>query len=313
MSILNRYTRPLGFAAAGLALLALAGCSDLFGSDEPAATGSPFAQALARDYTDLATQTAAVPAPDSNDSFFNNPFGLFGSDKPNEPLLKAYNDKAALASQGQEPAPEAATANPEAKNIHDRLTIDIAAGKDRFPDQAARAQVDYDCWIMDGNVPTMSAAAQTCKMALGGSLLTLENAVRPPPPTAPMAPPAQPAPPPPPPPPAQPSNYTVLFDFDSWTLKAEELTVITDAIKAARAGGQSHIVVVGHTDTMGTAVYNKRLSMRRANVVVEAMTDMGARRASINASGVGKSDLAVQTPDQTREAKNRRAVITLLP
>ena len=89
--------------------------------------------------------------------------------------------------------------------------------------------------------------------------------------------------------------------------------MITDAIKAARAGGRSHIVVVGHTDTMGTAVYNKRLSMRRANVVVEAMTDMGARRASIKASGVGKSDLAVQTPDQTREAKNRRAVITLLP
>jgi len=309
MSIRNRYTRPLSCAAAALALLALAGCSDLFGSDEAAATGSPFAQALARDYTDLATQTAAVPAPDNNDSFFDNPFGLFGSDNPNDPLLKAYNDKAALASQGQEPAPEATTANPGARNIYDRLTIGIAAGKDRFPDQAARAQADYDCWIMDGNVPTMSAAAQTCKMALDGSLLALENAVRPPPP--PVAPPAPPAPPPPPP--AQPSNYTVLFDFDSWTLKAEELTVITDAIKAARAGGQSHIVVVGHTDTMGTAVYNKRLSMRRANVVVEAMTDMGARRASINASGVGKSDLAVQTPDQTREAKNRRAVITLLP
>ena len=74
--------------------------------------------------------------------------------------MKAYNDKAALASQGQEPAPEATTANPGARNIYDRLTIGIAAGKDRFPDQAA-AQADYDCWIMDGNVPTMSAAAQT--------------------------------------------------------------------------------------------------------------------------------------------------------
>jgi outer membrane protein OmpA-like peptidoglycan-associated protein len=48
-------------------------------------------------------------------------------------------------------------------------------------------------------------------------------------------------------------------------------------------------------------------------VVVEALVDMGARRAAIQASGVGKTDLAVQTPDQTREAKNRRTVIDLLP
>ena len=34
---------------------------------------------------------------------------------------------------------------------------------------------------------------------------------------------------------------------------------------------------------------------------------MGARRAAIQASGVGKTDLAVPTPDGVKEAKNRRA------
>ena len=53
--------------------------------------------------------------------------------------------------------------------------------------------------------------------------------------------------------------------------------------------------------------------MRRANVVVEALVDMGARRAAIQASGVGETDLAVQTPDRRKEAKNRRTVIDLQP
>jgi OOP family OmpA-OmpF porin len=302
-----RSARPLGFAAAGLFVLVLAGCA----SDDAPAGASPFAQALNKDYLDLASQAAAAPAPESNESFFENPFGLFGSPaNPADLLVTAFSDKADLARQGQEPAPEAAPGNnPDAVNLHDRLVRAVAAGKDRFPEQAARAQADYDCWILDSNVTSMIPAAQACRSAFDGSLLALERAARPAPPPAPAFVP----PPPPPPAPAAPSEFTALFDFDSWTLTAEDLTVITNAINTARAGGQTHITVVGHTDTSGSADYNRKLSVRRANVAVEAMVDMGARRAAIQASGVGENDLAVQTPDNTKEAKNRRTVISLLP
>jgi len=40
---------------------------------------------------------------------------------------------------------------------------------------------------------------------------------------------------------------------------------------------------------------------------------MGARRTALHASGVGETDLAVQTGDGVKEAKNRRTVITLQP
>jgi outer membrane protein OmpA-like peptidoglycan-associated protein len=288
---------------------------------------SPFSQVLYKDYTDLANQAAAAPAPESNNNdegffdstadFFSNPFGLFGSDNSNNLLVQAFTDKADLAQQGQEPAPEPAPADQAAQNLHDRLIRAIAAGKDRFPEQTARAQADYDCWVLDGNAPGMGTASQACRTAFDGSLVALENAARPAPPPAtfPVAPMAPIAPPPPPvaAAPAATTDYTVYFDFDSWTLTAEDLTVITNVINTARAGGQSHITVVGHTDTVGGVDFNQRLSVRRANVVVEALVDMGARRAAIQASGVGKTDLAVQTPDQTREAKNRRTVIDLLP
>ena len=302
-----RRPRLLGLAGASLLVLALAGCAD---DDTAATTGSAYSQALYKDYTELATQTAAAPTPPSDESFFDNPFGLFSSSSnPNDMLVTAYTDKANLAQQGQEPAPEAAPADPVAQTIRGRLVRAIDAGKDRFPEQAARAQADFDCWVLDGNVPAMIAASQACKTALDGSLLALENAARPAAPPAYVAPVAPPAPPPPPPP----ADYTVYFNFDSWTLTAEDLTVITNVINTARAGGQTHITVVGHTDTSGSVAYNQKLSVRRANVVVEALVDMGARRNAIVASGVGKTDLAVQTPDNTKEAKNRRAVIGLQP
>jgi len=318
------------FAVLGSAF-ALSACSDIFGSgDETAASGSPFTQGLATAYTDLTNQADALPDEDSG-MFSTLTFGLFDSETPKDMLKRAFGAKTDLANAGEAPAIEAAP-NPAAAPVHDRLTAALAAGRDKFPEEAARAQSDYDCWVLFGMVPAAAANAATCKNQLDTSLPRLEVSVRPgsapiasppPPMTAPMTAPVTTAPmtapvttapvaPPPPPPPAI-NNFTVYFDFDSWTLTAEDLTVLTNVINTARAGGEGHITVVGHTDTSGPADYNMKLSVRRANVAVEALVDMGARRAAIQASGVGETDLAVQTPDNVKEAKNRRTVIDLKP
>jgi OOP family OmpA-OmpF porin len=302
---------PRRFASLSLlcASLALAGCA---ADEDLTATGSPFSQSLFRDYTDLATQAAAAPAPQAvendGDGFFSDLANIFdsGPDNPADAVADAFRAKANRAAVGEEPPPEPAPNEPTAQGLRARLVRAIAQGKDQFPDQAARAQADYDCWVLDSGASNLVSDAQACRTALSSSLLALENAARPAPPprpapvaTAPVAPP--------------PSDYTVYFDLDSWTLTAEDLAVITNVINTARAGGQSHITIVGHTDTSGSAPYNKRLSVRRANVVVEALVDMGARRAAIQASGVGETDLAVATGDGVKEAKNRRAVIALQP
>ena len=298
--------------------LALTGCSS---DDAIPSTGSPFTQALAKDYGDLANQAASLPAPRAEGGFLDSldVFGLFSGGNPNDDLSKAFNDKADTATGGEEPQPEAAPADPASQAIRARLVRDLAAGKEQLPAQAARAQADYDCWVMASAVPSAAAMGQACRAALDGSLAALEGGARPaparrpclPPPPAPVqtAPIAAPAPAPAP----AASDFTVYFDFDSWTLTAEDLKVITDVINTARTGGQAHITIVGHTDTSGPADYNQKLSVHRANVVVEALVDMGARRNAINATGVGENDLAVQTGDNVKEAKNRRAVITLQP
>jgi outer membrane protein OmpA-like peptidoglycan-associated protein len=298
----------------GASAFALSACSTLFGddSDEPVAlSGTPFSQGLAVAYSNLASQAEAIPS--SEEAGFFDMFDFF-SETPGAMLQRAFSAKAEMAAAGEEPAPEAAP-SADIQPVLARLTTAVNAGKARFAEQAARAQSDYDCWILFSMVPAAAANAATCKTQLDQSLPALETALRPAPPPPPPAPPAPPPPPAPvtqaPAPAPVPADFTVYFDFDSWTLTAENLTVLTNVINTARSGGQSRINVVGHTDTSGAADYNQRLSVRRANVVVEALVNMGARRQAITATGVGETDLAVQTADGVREEKNRRSVITL--
>lgn len=299
------------------ALVALTGCSS---DEEDIGAGSAFTQALSKDYSDLANQAAALPVPEEEGGLFSSldVLGLFSGGNPNESLVKAFDEKADTANGGEIPDLEAAPVDPSSQALRARLVRDLAAAKDTAPAQAARAQADYDCWVIASALPSAVSMGQACRGSLEGSIAALEGG-RPPvqqqqtfvPPPAPVQPaPVQPAPVAAP---APASDYTVYFDFDSWTLTAEDLKVITDVINTARTGGQAHINIVGHTDTSGPAPYNQRLSVKRANVVVEALVDLGARRNAIKATGVGEKDLAVETGDNVKEAKNRRAVITLQP
>jgi outer membrane protein OmpA-like peptidoglycan-associated protein len=129
----------------------------------------------------------------------------------------------------------------------------------------------------------------------------------PPPPEQPaMAPAAPPAVAPHPPPTR---DFTVYFDFNKTTLTPEARSVIQQAAAAAREAPVTHIQVVGHTDTVGSAKYNQRLSERRAEVVRAELIKDGVPADSIMARGAGMNELAVPTAAGVKEPRNRRSVI----
>ncbi len=300
----------LSAALAVFGALALAGCAgnSIFDDlDAAQPTGSAFAQALFKNYAYLARSFGTTSEPSSQAFDAEGAMSLSGTDATVETLAVTFAQKALTAAKGEEVLPEPAPdGDADAEAMRLRLLRGLDQGREKAPDDAARAQADYDCWILNGRVDSQHNASVACRRSLDGTLAQLERDLNPaPPPPPPMA--ATPAPA------AQAADYTVYFDFDSWSLTAEDLTTITQAIAAARAGGQSRITIVGHTDTSGSAEYNQKLSERRAGVVKDTMVQMGARPESIQVSGVGKSDLAVQTADGVREPKNRRAVITLFP
>ncbi len=68
--------------------------------------------------------------------------------------------------------------------------------------------------------------------------------------------------------------------------------------------------IEGHTDTVGTRLYNKELSDRRAAAVVDYLaTNYHVDRSRMEAIGMGEDGLLVQTPDQTPEQRNRRVQV----
>lgn len=71
------------------------------------------------------------------------------------------------------------------------------------------------------------------------------------------------------------------------------------------------IVVVGHTDTVGSTADNDKLSIKRAEKVRQSLISLGVPAASIHAFGRGERELLVMTPDKTPEPKNRRVEISV--
>jgi hypothetical protein len=116
---------------------------------------------------------------------------------------------------------------------------------------------------------------------------------------------------PPPPPSAPAASFMVFFDWDSSRLNQQSMTVIGQAAAAFKSRNATSLTATGHTDTSGGDAYNMALSLRRANVVKDALVQQGVPAGAINAVGVGKAGLLVQTGDGVREPQNRRVEMVI--
>lgn len=123
-------------------------------------------------------------------------------------------------------------------------------------------------------------------------------------------PPVMPAAAPPAPEPAKDySPITIYFDFDKSTIRNGENTKLDEIVNKIAADNPSKVIIAGHTDTAGPVNYNKFLSQRRAAVVAEALKAKGVNASLMEEKAYGKTDLAVQEPDNTPMQENRRTVV----
>ena len=121
-----------------------------------------------------------------------------------------------------------------------------------------------------------------------------------------------PAPAPPPPPKAAaPERFLVFFDWNKATITSEARRVIANAAEAYKATGKATIVATGYTDLSGSAAYNQKLSVRRADAVKAELVRLGVPATSITAIGRGESNPLVPTADGVREPQNRRVEIQI--
>ena len=104
-------------------------------------------------------------------------------------------------------------------------------------------------------------------------------------------------------------SYTLYFDLNKGVIRSGEQAKIAEISHDIARYRPAQVTVAGHTDTSGKAGYNKALSARRADAVSAALSKAGVVNQVIDKKAYGESDLAVETPDGTKNPENRRVVV----
>jgi outer membrane protein OmpA-like peptidoglycan-associated protein len=103
----------------------------------------------------------------------------------------------------------------------------------------------------------------------------------------------------------------VFFDWDRADLSERARQIVATAASAATRVQLTRIEVNGYTDLSGTASYNQRLSVRRAETVEAELVRDGIARGEITVRGYGQANPLVPTAPGVREPQNRRVEIIL--
>ena len=184
------------------------------------------------------------------------------------------------------------------------------------PELSAFAQSRFDCWIEEQEENFQEGEASACKAQALDGIAKLESSLPVAPAPAPVVEPivmqeeqpfdVNPAEPMK----AEDAVYIVFFDFDQSSLNASALSIVDAAAQEAQTRSLNTVRVTGFTDTSGSRDYNQRLSVKRANIVRDALVQRGVDANVIFTDHRGESELLVQTADDIREPANRRAQIT---
>jgi OOP family OmpA-OmpF porin len=281
-------------AALGL----LAGCDATFDYDAmrtSSVSGDGFAPALSREYKS---------------------FALFETDEMLDwPDAAHFGEKTLLAAKGTVPPPEKledwrlpAEHVGELSTARSQLiqALDKGAGQ-RWPNEAAVAQVSFDCWVEQQEENWQTNHIALCRDKFYTAMKNLDQRLA----AADASSGLQPA--------MAASgedttrSFVVPFEFDSAELNGGAETTVEAVARMAKAGGDMRVTVGGHADRAGTDPYNQRLSLRRAEALTRSLIEKGVPAERIRVGAYGEERPAVPTGDGVPDMRNRRVEITVDP
>jgi len=92
--------------------------------------------------------------------------------------------------------------------------------------------------------------------------------------------------------------HLIYFDFDKSFISDADRDYITKVSQILNADPKKKVILGGHTDSQGSAAYNKPLSNRRAKRVADYFIKQGVNPAQIETVGYGESQLAVKDTNE---------------
>ena len=103
----------------------------------------------------------------------------------------------------------------------------------------------------------------------------------------------------------------LLYDFDSDAIRSEARANLRELATSLGQYAGSDLVVVGHTDQLGSAGYNQDLSQRRAAAAASYLVSQGVSGSRIATRGVGESEPAATNDTESGRQANRRVEVAI--
>jgi len=104
----------------------------------------------------------------------------------------------------------------------------------------------------------------------------------------------------------------VYFDTNKSTLKPESVGMLTDLYEFLNMKPTINIEIAGHTDNVGGATFNQKLSQDRANAVKTFLVNKGINPKRLNPVGYGLTRPIDTNETVEGRAKNRRTEVYIL-
>jgi outer membrane protein OmpA-like peptidoglycan-associated protein len=103
----------------------------------------------------------------------------------------------------------------------------------------------------------------------------------------------------------------LLYDFDSDEVKPQAQKNLKALAQSLDKYPGSDLLILGHTDSVGTTQYNKDLSVRRADAAARYLISQGVDRARVGTGGLGEDEPVTSNATDEGRRRNRRVEIAI--
>lgn len=105
------------------------------------------------------------------------------------------------------------------------------------------------------------------------------------------------------------SSYSVLFDFDSFSIRPSERPKLESVAAWLNSNPRAKVVMAGHTDERGTTQYNLGLGERRALAARDYLLGLGIDISRISTISYGEERPARGGSGEATWSANRRVEV----
>lgn len=103
----------------------------------------------------------------------------------------------------------------------------------------------------------------------------------------------------------------ILFEIDSYNLSIAAKSNLTSLASTLKKYEDTNVLIEGHTDSSGSEEYNQDLSVKRANSVLQYLSDLDVGTRRMTSIGYGENQPIAENDTDNGRSKNRRVEVAI--